>query len=122
MSKVIKITTDRKISIIDLDMSNYRKIQAQFGGGLFELVKTQKMFDYFRMPVVMLVDEEGLLKSLPINLVGCYFYDSFKHGNPIVGDILLCLRVGCDLEGFSQEQAWEIKEQIFEDFEILEEE
>lgn len=120
MSKVIKITADREISIIDVDMSNYKEIQAQFGG-LFEQVKTPKMFDYFRMPVVMLVDEEGLLKGLPVNLVGCYFYDSLKHGNPIVGDILLCLQVGCDFEGFDQEQALEVKEQIYEDFEVLRE-
>lgn len=120
MSKVIKITADREISIIDVNMSNYKEIQAQFGS-LFEQVKTPKMLDYFRMPVVMLVDEEGLLKGLPVNLVGCYFYDSIKHGNPIVGDILFCLDAGEDLEGFEPEQAWEVKEQIFEDFEILRE-
>ena len=120
MSKVIKITADREISIIDVNMSNCKEIQVQFGG-LFERVHTHKMFDYFIMPVVMLVDEEGLLKGLPVNLVGCYFYDSPKHGNPIVGDILLCLEAGADFEGFTDEQAWEAKEMIFNDFEVLKE-
>lgn len=57
--KTLKITTDNKISIVDVDFKDFRSIQ-QAVGGYFETVKTRKMWDYFKAPVVMLVDEEGL--------------------------------------------------------------
>lgn len=56
--KTLKITTDNKISIIDVDFKEFRSIQ-QAVGGYFETVKTRKMWDYFKAPVIMLVDEEG---------------------------------------------------------------
>lgn len=36
---------------------------------------------------VMVVNEEGLLNDLPINLVGCGLFPS---ATPIVGDIVIC--------------------------------
>lgn len=38
---------------------------------------------------VMIVDEEGLLKPNVLNHVGSWFYESDKHGDPIVGNILI---------------------------------
>lgn len=61
--KTLKITTDNKISIVDVDFKDFRSIQ-QAVGGYFETVKTRKMWDYFKAPVIMLVDEEGLIKGL----------------------------------------------------------
>lgn len=85
--KTLKITTDNKISIIDLDF-DHKSLREEVGGYV-ELVRTQKLLDYFKTKVVMIVDEEGLVKNLPMNPMGCYFYDTDKHGNPIVG---VCLR------------------------------
>ena len=82
--KTLKITTDNKISIIDLDF-DHESLREEVGGYV-ELVRTQKLRDYFKTKVVMIVDEEGLVKNLPMNPMGCYFYDTDKHGNPIVGD------------------------------------
>lgn len=82
--KTLKITTDNKISIIDLDF-DHKSLREEVGGYV-ELVRTQKLLDYFKTKVVMIVDEEGLVKNLPMNPMGCYFYDTDKHGNPIVGD------------------------------------
>lgn len=66
--KTLKITTDNKISIVDVDFKDFRSIQ-QAVGGYFETVKTRKMWDYFKAPVIMLVDEEGLralwIRQLP---------------------------------------------------------
>lgn len=31
----------------------------------------------------------GLLHGLPLNLFGCILYDTVRHGNPIVGDIVI---------------------------------
>lgn len=85
--KTLKITTDNKISIIDLDF-DHKSLREEVGGYV-ELVRTQKLLDYFKTKVVMIVDEEGLVKNLPVNPMGCYFYDTNKHGNPIVGDVIL---------------------------------
>ena len=61
--KTLKITTDDKISVIEVDVNNIKDLQNAIGGGLVESVKTQKLWDYFKAPVLMLVDEEGLLKD-----------------------------------------------------------
>ena len=76
--KTLKITTDNKISIIDLDF-DHESLREEVGGYV-ELVRTQKLLDYFKTKVVMIVDEEGLVKNLPVNPMGCYFYDTDKHG------------------------------------------
>ncbi len=39
--------------------------------------------------VNMLVDEEGLLKGLPYNMVGSYLYETDIHKHYIVGNILI---------------------------------
>ena len=77
--KTLKITTDNKISIIDVDLDDYRALQQEIGGYV-ETVHTQIMHDYFRAPVLMIVDEEGLLKDLPTNAVASYFYGYLNHG------------------------------------------
>ena len=69
-TKTLKITTDDKISVIEVDVNNIKDLQNAIGGGLVEPVKTQKLWDYFKAPVLMLVDEEGLLKDLPLNFFG----------------------------------------------------
>ena len=48
--KTLKITTDNKISIIDVDLDDYRVLQQEIGGYV-ETVHTQIMYDYFRAPV-----------------------------------------------------------------------
>lgn len=37
----------------------------------------------------MLVDEDGCLKELPINLLASFLYGMNEHNDPILGDILL---------------------------------
>lgn len=59
--KTLKITTDNKISVVDVNFSDFKAIQ-QAIGGYFEIVNTQKLRDYFKASVVMIVDEEGVGK------------------------------------------------------------
>lgn len=54
--KTIKITTDNKLSIIDVDFDDYRDIQKAVGCECFETVKTQRLFDFFGGPVLFCVD------------------------------------------------------------------
>ena len=55
--KTVKVTTDNKISLIDVDFSSFKDIQRAIGGS-FETVHTRLMADYFKdLSVIMLVDE-----------------------------------------------------------------
>ena len=40
-TKTLKITTDDKISVIEVDVNNIKDLQNAIGGGLVESVKTQ---------------------------------------------------------------------------------
>ena len=85
--KTVKVTTDNKVSIIDVDFDDFRSIQ-QAVGGHFETVRTQLMADYFKDPsLIMLVDEEGRIKELPINPVGCTLYRGIIAGDLIFARI-----------------------------------
>ena len=54
-------------------------------GGWIEVVHPKGLPD----PFCMVVNEEGLLHGLPLNLFGCILYDTVRHGNPIVGNIVI---------------------------------
>lgn len=58
--------------------------------------------------VSMLIDEDGLHHDLDVNYVGSFLYETDKHGNPIVGDILIVGEVwtgdGIDFCGMSEQQ------------------
>ena len=51
--KTVKVTTDNKVSIIDVDFSDFKSIQQAIGGS-FETVHTQLMADYFKNPSVIM--------------------------------------------------------------------
>lgn len=90
--KTVKVTTDNKISIIDVDFDDFRSIQRAIGGH-FETVHTRLMADYFKDPsVITLVDEEGLIKELPLNLVG-----SALCQGTIAGDLIFAQAQGEDI-------------------------
>ncbi len=36
----------------------------------------------------MMVNEEGLLQGLPLNLIGSILYGTPQHGQPIVGNVI----------------------------------
>ena len=109
MAKTIKITSNNEISVIDVDFDDFRSIQKAVGG-MFETVKTQRMFDYFGKPVMMLVDKEGILKQLPLNRTGSRFY-----GYPIVGDFILAVPVHEDIVAPDAEELAEWKERLIRD-------
>lgn len=119
--KTLKITTDNKISVVDVNFNDFKAIQ-QAIGGYFENVKALKLWDYFKAPVVMIVDEEGVIKDLPVNTIGCYFYNISRHGCPIVGDMILGLLVGPDITGLGDRDAEQWMEKMLKDFPKLERE
>ena len=116
--KTIKITTDNVVSIIDVNFNDFRSIQNAIGG-YFETVKTQKMWDYFKRPMMFLADEEGHLKKLPLNQLGSYFYDTERHGWPIAGDIILAVPFGEYIIGIDDVEVLKLK--LLKDFKFLKE-
>lgn len=115
--KTLKITTDNKISIIDLDF-DHKSLREEVGGYV-EAVHTGIMREYFKAPVLMLVDEEGLLKRLPINTVASHFYGYQEHGNIIAGDVIFAISLGENMIGLGDRDAEQWMEKMLKDFPIL---
>lgn len=118
--KTIKITADNRLFVIDVDFDDYRDIQRAVGCECFETVKTRKLLDFFGEPVLFCVDESGLLKGLPLNLAGSFFYGTEHHGNPIVGDIVFGIPVFDEIEAPKDVES--MKQILMRTFEFLREE
>lgn len=114
----IKITSDNIISVVDIDTSDYHAIIECIGCDIFEVVGTELLNSYFNEKVVMVMDEEALLKDLPVNQFGSFFYGSIVHGHPICGDIILFIRDFSELEGF--ESPNDTVQYLLDDFHFLE--
>ena len=80
--KVIKATTDQKITVVEVDFDDMNTVYEQIGG--FECVRTAELHKFFHAPVVMIVDDDGYAKDKEINPIGSCFYG----GPDIVGDVL----------------------------------
>ena len=116
--KTLKITTDNKISIIDVNLDDYRALKQEIGGYI-ETVHTQIMYDYFKAPVLMLVDEEGLIKNLPVNAVASLFYGYQKHGHVIAGDAIFAISLGENMTGFGERDSEQWMQKMLNDFPVL---
>ena len=107
--KTVKVTTDNIVSVIDVDFDDFRDIQRAIGGH-FETVHTQLMTDYFHDPsVIMLVDEEGRIKGLPLNPVGSALYRGV-----IAGDLIFARIAGEDI--VAPDDAEELKDRLLHTF------
>ena len=118
--RTVKVTTDNKISLIDVDFSSFSSIQ-QVIDVCFETVQTQLMVDYFNdASMIMLVDEEGLIKELPVNALGCALYGTPQHRYPIVGDLIFAKISGEDIVAPDDPEA--LKDRLLHTFIGLQEE
>lgn len=107
--KTVKVTTDNKISIIDVDFDDFRSIQRAIGGH-FEMVHTRLMADYFKDPsMIMLVDEEGLVKGFSLNPVGSALYRG-----KIAGDLIFARVRGVDI--VAPDDAEDLKDRLLHTF------
>lgn len=82
--KGLVITTDNLMRIEEFTAPFYKSI-GRVVGGYIEIVHPRGLTS----PYCMVVNEEGLLIGLPLNLFGSILYETFRHGNPIVGNIVL---------------------------------
>lgn len=85
MKKMVLVTASGAVAMYDTsDEIDLDKARETIGGWV-EIVRNGRLPE----KMVMLVDEEGLLKRKPINMAGSWFYRTDIHGSPIVGDILI---------------------------------
>lgn len=82
--KGVVITTADEVSVRDFAAPLNKSLGAVVGGYI-ELVHPQGL----QPPYCMIVNEEGLLKDLPLNRAGSLLYGTQFHGSPIVGDIVI---------------------------------
>lgn len=115
--KTIKITADNLLSVIDINLNDYREVQKALDCDFFESVKTEKMFRYFGEPMMIFVDESGLIKGLPVNAVGSVLYGTPEHGYPICGDIIFAVPVREYTE--APDDAEKMKAKMLKDFDFL---
>lgn len=80
----VVVTTDGRAYVREFGYPLYRSCEDTLGGWI-ETVRPRGL----DRPYMMLVNEEGLLHDLPLNMVGSFFYQTHLHGQPIVGNIIL---------------------------------
>lgn len=91
--KGIVITPQSEVTVQDFGKPLYETTAEVTGG--FEIVNPRRL----PRPFCMIVDDNGLLKENPqFNPIGSFFYETHKHGAPIVGTIVL-LKMGNTLNG-----------------------
>ena len=107
MSKVVRIgITSEGASVLDAP----KKITCDWVAKnidceWIEIVRPNRLEKGF----IMLVDEEGLLKSNFVNLAASWMYETDKHGSPIAGKVMIVKEVmgpdGPEFAGMTDEEA-----------------
>lgn len=102
--KIIKVSTGMEVTVHDFPEGSIREqnrvLYELIGNGcdMVEHVMPKRLYrelGHSNQPrvknskcVSMLIDEEGLLKENKPNLIGSYLYETDKHRQPIVGNVL----------------------------------
>lgn len=103
--KMIRVSTELELTVHEYPQGTYEAQHEQIckliGNDcrIYEHVMPNRLYSELNMNnrptrvpgqcVSMLIDEEGRLKKHPVlNYLGSYLYESDKHNNPIVGNIL----------------------------------
>lgn len=109
--KGIVVTADNEVSIRDFKEPLYKTV-GQVVDGYIEIVNPRGLAEPFRM----IVNEEGLLRNLPINIVGSLLYGTPSHGYPIVGNIVI-MKLGFvdgepDIVGLTDDECDELSQSL----------
>lgn len=99
--KMIKITTENQLSVIDFPEGGIREqnktLVSHIGPKceLLEHVMPKRLYTELHASrergncISMLVDEDGYYHELDMNVVASWLYESDHHGNPILGNVLI---------------------------------
>lgn len=91
--KGIVITTKYEMRVQEFSEPVHKSIGEAVDGWI-EIVHPVRL----GRPYCMVVNEAGLLRNLPMNVLGSFLYRTDIHGSPIVGDIVL-LKEGINSDG-----------------------
>ena len=91
--KGIVITTKDEMRVQEFSEPVHRSIGDAVGGWI-EVVHPKRL----EYPYCMVVNEEGVLRKLPINSFGSFLYGTDTHGWPIAGDAVL-MKEGYNSDG-----------------------
>ena len=91
--KGIVITTNNEMRVQEFSEPAHRSIGDAVGGWI-EIVHPKRL----EYPYCMVVNEEGVLKKLPVNSFGSFLYGTDTHGWPIAGDAVL-MKEGYNSDG-----------------------
>lgn len=98
------VTTENEMHLRKYDPPDYDVIREAVGGW-YERVHPMGL----NRPYSMMVNEEGLLLGLPLNLLGSWLYGMDQHGQPIVSDIVFVkdgyTGVEPDVVGMTEDEA-----------------
>ena len=133
MKKLVRVSTDLQVTIHDYPEGSYqtqnKALRKLIGKDcdLYESVSPKRLYSRVKIGkkmekeghrMVMLVDEEGLLKSLESNILGSWLYETDKHGYPIAGNVLFVgtkyTGMGIDFCGISEDAAESLKKEFEE--------
>lgn len=81
--KGIVVTTDMKIEVKDFAEPPYKTI-GETVGGYIEIVHPMGL-----RGAVMVVNDDGTIHSLPLNVIGSCLYGTQTHRIPIVGNVVI---------------------------------
>ncbi len=106
------VTAKNEMYQMDYDAPHYDVIQKAVGGW-YEHVHPVGL----ERPYCMMVNEEGLLQGLPLNLIGSILYGTPQHGQPIVGNVIF-LKEGYhggepDVVGMTADEAQRLGDKFF---------
>nr|DAQ32643.1 MAG TPA: protein of unknown function (DUF3846) [Caudoviricetes sp.] len=91
--KGIVITTKNEMRVQEFSEPAHKSIGDAVGGWI-EIVHPKRL----EYPYCMVVNEEGVLRKLPINSFGSFLYGTDTHGWPIAGDAVL-MKEGYNSDG-----------------------
>ena len=81
--KGIVVKTDMTIEVRDFAEPLYKTV-GEAVGGYIEIVHPMGLQN-----AVMVVNDEGLMHSLPLNVIGSCLYGTHIHHSPIVGNVVI---------------------------------
>lgn len=91
--KGLVVTTEKTMRVQEFSEPTCKSI-GDVVGGWIEVVRPVRL----KRPYCMIVNEEGMLLNLPMNIFGSFLYGTDYHGNRILGDIVL-LKEGINSDG-----------------------
>lgn len=111
--KGIVITTDNEISVQNFKAPLHVSL-GKVVDGYIEIVNPHGL----PSPYCMVVNEDGLLRGMPFNAVGSYLYQTYLHGSPILGDVVILKHGmtwnGPDVVGLDDNEISELCRQLYD--------